>query len=62
MSTKVRTQTTATVAALYRVPEHGKAELINGKVVPAKGRYTLAPGDLVTFETPGGGGIGSVPA
>ncbi len=37
-------------------------DLINGKVVPAKGRYTLAPDDLVTFETPGGGGMGEVPA
>lgn len=35
-------------------------DLINGKIVPAKGRYALAPGDLVTFETPGGGGIGEV--
>ena len=35
-------------------------DLVNGKVVPAKGRYALAPGDLVTFETPGGGGIGEV--
>ena len=33
MSTKVSKQTTATVAELYRVPEHGKAESINGKVV-----------------------------
>lgn len=33
MSTKVSIQTKATVEDLYRVPEHGKAELINGKVV-----------------------------
>ncbi len=32
MSTKVSTKK-ATVEDLYRVPEHGKAELINGKVV-----------------------------
>ena len=35
-------------------------DLINGSIVPAKGRYALAPGDLVTFETPGGGGMGAV--
>ncbi|MFN0161498.1 MAG: hydantoinase B/oxoprolinase family protein [Burkholderiales bacterium] len=35
-------------------------DLVNGVQVPAKGRYTLAPNDLVTFETPGGGGIGEV--
>lgn len=33
MSTKVVTKSKATVADLYRVPEHGKAELINGEVV-----------------------------
>lgn len=33
-------------------------DLINGKLIPAKGRYTLAPGDVVTFDTPGGGGFG----
>jgi Uma2 family endonuclease len=33
MSTKVRTKTKATIEDLYRVPEHGKAELINGEVV-----------------------------
>ena len=33
-------------------------DLINGQSVPAKGRYALAPGDVVTFETPGGGGWG----
>jgi N-methylhydantoinase B len=34
-------------------------DLVNGKPVAAKGRYTLAPGDLVTFDTPGGGGFGA---
>lgn len=33
MSTKVSLKRQATVADLYRVPEHGKAELINGEVV-----------------------------
>jgi Uma2 family endonuclease len=33
MSTKVAAKSKATVADLYRVPEHGKAELINGEVV-----------------------------
>jgi N-methylhydantoinase B len=33
-------------------------DLINGQVIPAKGRYTLAPGDVASFETPGGGGFG----
>jgi len=32
-------------------------ELINGKVIAPKGRYTLTQGDEVTFETPGGGGM-----
>ncbi|MEZ5653105.1 MAG: hydantoinase B/oxoprolinase family protein [Burkholderiaceae bacterium] len=34
-------------------------DLINGTPVAPKGRYTLAPGDVATFETPGGGGFGS---
>ena len=33
-------------------------DLVNGKPVAAKGRYALAPGDVVTFDTPGGGGFG----
>ncbi len=33
MSTQVSAKTKATVEDLYRVPEHGKAELINGEVV-----------------------------
>lgn len=33
MSTKVMTKASDLVAELYRVPEHGKAEIINGKVV-----------------------------
>ena len=43
---------------------HGAAgrDLINGLPVAAKGRYALAPGDLVTFETPGGGGMGEAAA
>ncbi len=39
--------------------EHGAPgrDLINGLVVAPKGRYELKPGDVVTFETPGGGGV-----
>lgn len=33
-------------------------DLVNGAPIPAKGRRTLAPGDVVTFDTPGGGGFG----
>lgn len=33
-------------------------DLINGEIVPAKGRYVLQPGDTASFETPGGGGFG----
>ena len=32
--------------------------LLNGQPLPAKCRRTLAPGDVVTIETPGGGGYG----
>jgi N-methylhydantoinase B len=32
-------------------------ELINGEVIAPKGRYQLKPGDVATFETPGGGGM-----
>jgi len=32
-------------------------DLINGERIPAKGRYELKPGDIATFETPGGGGF-----
>ncbi len=34
-------------------------DLVNGEVVAPKGRYVLAPGDVATFETPGGGGFGA---
>ena len=33
--------------------------LLNGEPLPAKCRRTLAPGDVVTIETPGGGGYGA---
>ena len=33
-------------------------DYVNGKLVAAKARIDLAPGDDVTFETPGGGGYG----
>lgn len=48
MSTKVSTKK-ATVEDLYRVPEHGKAELINGKVVrfmPTGGIPNVAGGNI----------------
>jgi N-methylhydantoinase B len=32
---------------------------LNGQVLPAKCRVELAPGDVVTIETPGGGGWGA---
>jgi len=35
-------------------------DLINGQVIASKGRYTLAPGDVASFETPGGGGYGAM--
>jgi N-methylhydantoinase B len=33
--------------------------LVNGQPVPAKATLDLAAGDVVTIETPGGGGFGS---
>jgi len=33
--------------------------LLNGRVLPAKCRVELVPGDVVTIETPGGGGWGA---
>ena len=38
---------------------HGAAgrDFINGALIAPKGRYVLNPGDVVTFETPGGGGM-----
>ncbi|MEQ8349389.1 MAG: hydantoinase B/oxoprolinase family protein [Sneathiellaceae bacterium] len=33
-------------------------DLVNGEKIPAKTAMTLAAGDVVTFETPGGGGMG----
>ncbi len=35
--------------------------LLNGKPLPAKCRVELVPGDVLTIETPGGGGWGSPP-
>jgi N-methylhydantoinase B len=34
--------------------------LLNGEQIPAKCRITLGPGDVVTLETPGGGGYGAI--
>lgn len=39
-------------------PGRGGRDLVNGKPVAAKARIVLAPGDTITFETPGGGGFG----
>jgi N-methylhydantoinase B len=36
--------------------------LVNGEPVPAKATLDLAAGDVVTIETPGGGGFGAAPA
>ena len=36
--------------------------LLNGEPLPAKCRVTLSAGDVVTIETPGGGGYGSAAA
>ena len=38
-------------------PGRGGRDLINGKPINAKGRYVLQPGDVASFETPGGGGL-----
>lgn len=38
-------------------PGRAGRDLINGGQIKSKGRYHLAPGDVVTFETPGGGGL-----
>ncbi|MEC8777093.1 MAG: hydantoinase B/oxoprolinase family protein, partial [Pseudomonadota bacterium] len=32
-------------------------DLVNGKAIPAKSRQLLAPGDVATFQMPGGGGL-----
>ena len=36
----------------------GGRDLVNGKPVAAKARIVLQPGDTITYETPGGGGMG----
>jgi N-methylhydantoinase B len=41
-------------------PGHLGRNLLNGEPLPAKCRVALAPGDVITIETPGGGGYGSV--
>ncbi len=63
MSTQVRRKIKATVADLYRVPEHGKAELIHGEVVrfmPTGGRPGRASSriwrSLDDYELAHGGG------
>jgi N-methylhydantoinase B len=33
--------------------------LLNGRELPAKCRVELQPGDVITIETPGGGGFGT---
>ncbi len=37
----------------------GGLDLVNGKKIPAKSQTRLAQGDRVTFQTPGGGGMGA---
>jgi N-methylhydantoinase B len=32
-------------------------DLVNGETIPAKSRQVLEPGDLATFQMPGGGGL-----
>ena len=40
------------------LPGAGGRDLVNGAQVASKARITLDPGDTITFETPGGGGLG----
>jgi N-methylhydantoinase B len=40
------------------LPGAGGRDLVNGRQVASKARITLTPGDTITFETPGGGGLG----
>lgn len=40
------------------LPGRGGRDLLNGAQVAAKARIVLQPGDVMTFETPGGGGLG----
>src|SRR5215210_8013183 len=63
MSTKVGVKTKDTIEDLYHVPEHGKAELINGKVarfMPTAGIPSRASGriwkSLDEYELTHGGG------
>ncbi|MGG5812142.1 hydantoinase B/oxoprolinase family protein [Falsiroseomonas sp. CW058] len=39
-------------------PGRGGRDLVNGQPVAAKARIVLQPGDVLTYETPGGGGFG----
>ena len=41
-------------------PGSGGLDLLNGERVPAKTALTLQKGDVLTFQTPGGGGMGPV--
>lgn len=47
--------------SLLNAPEDGAAgrNLLAGVPLPAKCRVELQPGQVVTIETPGGGGYGS---
>jgi Uma2 family endonuclease len=63
MSTKVSTKPKATIEDLYHVPEHGKAELINGELVrfmPTGGIPSRAGGQIYfsssLYERERGGG------
>ena len=41
-------------------PAQPGRNLLNGELLPAKCRVSMQPGDVLTIETPGGGGFGSV--
>ncbi len=39
-------------------PGSAGRDLVNGEAIPAKAQVALRPGDVATFQTPGGGGMG----
>ena len=47
----------ATPRAVCWVVRQAGIDQINGQVIPAKSRSELKSGDVVVFETPGGGGL-----
>ena len=40
------------------LPGSAGRDYVNGERIPAKVRMDLQPNDIVTFDTPGGGGMG----